>query len=167
MGYASRSGRAYTNPSSPAAYAVCDRCGRWYNHCNLGWQYDWAGSQLINKRLLVCERCTDVPQEQLRAITLPADPIPIQQPRVEWFLQDETNYRVTSTPATIDPTTGIPVPGGDIRATENDNLRVTQQTGEPPQGLNEEPGTDPNAPGDADPGLPLQNTEVPKTGPLS
>jgi hypothetical protein len=32
--------------------------------------------------------------------------------------------------------------------------------------LNERPGTDPNAPGDNDPGLPYGNTEVPKTGPI-
>ena len=48
----------------------------------------------------------------------------------------------------------------------DDNDRVTQTTGEPPGGLNQEPGTDPNAPGNADPGLPYNFVEVPKTGPL-
>jgi hypothetical protein len=43
-------------------------------------------------------------------------------------------------------------------------LRVTQQTGEPSPGLNPLPGTDPNAPGNSDPGLPYENVVVPDTG---
>jgi hypothetical protein len=43
-------------------------------------------------------------------------------------------------------------------------LRVTQQTGEPAPGLNPLPGTDPNAPGNSDPGLPYENVVVPNTG---
>ena len=70
MAYASQSGRARTSASNPQAFAVCDRCGIWYNHVDLQWQYDWAGSSLINKRLLVCGRCLDVPQQQLRAIVV-------------------------------------------------------------------------------------------------
>ena len=44
--------------------------------------------------------------------------------------------------------------------------RVTQQTGEAPGGLNQQPGTDTNAPGDDDPGLPYENVVIPETGPL-
>jgi signal peptidase I len=66
----------------------------------------------------------------------------------------------------VDPSTGIPIPGGNVRVTQNGNDRVTQQTGEPPGGLNQEPGTNPNVPGNDDPGLPYNNTDVPKTGPL-
>ena len=167
MAYASKSGRARTSVSSPNAFAVCDRCGIWYNHTSLRWQYDWRGASLMNIRILVCKTCYDTPQEQLRAIIVPADPVPIQNPRVEWFFDDETNIRYTSGQNTVNYPTGIPVPGGDRRITQNDKTRVTQQTGEPPGGLNQEPGTDPAAPGNDDPGLPYENTEVPKTGPLT
>ena len=170
MAYASISGRAKTDPNNPQAFAVCDRCGIWYNQVNLRWQYDWRGTSLQNIRLLVCSPCYDVPQEQLRAIVVPADPIPIQNPRIQDFVTAETNNRFTSGGNTVDPTTGIPVIGGDNRITQDDNDRVTQQTGEPPGGLNQEPGTDPKVPdaaGGNDPGLPYNDVEVPKTGPLT
>lgn len=96
MGYASLSGRAKTSPSNPRAHAICDRCGFRYNHYTLRWQMDWAGASLINKRLLVCDRCYDEPQQQLRAIIIPADPVPIINPRPEAFVDAETDYRVTS-----------------------------------------------------------------------
>ena len=169
MAYASRQGRARVSPSNPRAAGQCDRCGFVYQHHALRWQFDWAGASLVNKRLLVCSRCYDEPQQQLRTIAIPADPVPIINPRVPDFVAAETNYRVTSGQNTVDPTTGIPVPGGNTRITQNNNNRVTQQTGEPPGGLNEEPGTDPTIPaslGGNDPGLPYNNTQVPKTGPL-
>jgi hypothetical protein len=121
---------------------------------------------MMNIRLLVCNSCYDNPQEQLRAIVVPADPVPIVNPRIQDFVTAESNTRVTSGQNTVDPVTGLPVPGGDTRITQDDDTRVTQQTGEPPGGLNEQPGTDPNAPGDNDPGLPYNNTTVPETGPL-
>jgi hypothetical protein len=72
----------------------------------------------------------------------------------------------------IDPTTGLPVIGGDTRVTTFNSLatsdpRVTQTTGEPPGGLNQLPGTNPNAPGNDDPGLPYNFDEVPRTGTLT
>ena len=150
MGYASRAGRARISSTNPQAFAVCDRCAMWYNHVDLKWQYDWAGASLINKRLLVCDSCYDEPQQQLRAIALPADPVPIVNPRVEPYLYDNTDYRQTSGQNTVNARTNIPVPGGDTRVTSLNDLptndkRVTQQTGEPPNGLNQQPGTDPNA----------------------
>jgi len=150
MGYASRSGRARTSTRSPRAFGVCDRCSLWYNHHNLKWQYDWAGASLINKRILVCDTCYDTAQNQLRAIVLPADPIPIINPRTEPYLWDSTDYRQVSGYNTIDPSTGLPVQRGDVRVTSDDDVptvdkRVTQQTGAPPGSNNELPGTDPNA----------------------
>jgi len=166
MGYASKAGRARTDASNPQAHAICDRCGFRYNHVNLRWQFDWRGASLMNIRLLVCDTCYDAPQEQLRAIVVPADPVPIDQPRLQDFVTAESNTRVTSGQNTVNQQTGIPVLGGDTRITQSDDTRVTQQTGEPPGGLNQQPGTDPNAPGDNDPGLPYNNTTVPQTGPL-
>ena len=166
MGYASKLGRARISARNPQAAGVCDRCGFVYTHSTLRFQHDWAGASLINKKLLVCRTCYDVPQQQLRAIIIPADPVPIMNPRVQNYVEAETNKRVTSGQDSVDFRTGIPIPGGDTRITEDDNTRVTQQTGEPPGGLNERPGTDPNAPGDATPGLPYDNVDVPKTGTL-
>lgn len=249
MGYASQAGRARTSPRNPQAHAICDRCGFRYNHVNLRWQYDWRGASLQNIRLLVCNPCYDAPQEQLRAIVVPADPVPIVNPRVQDFVVAETNNRYTSgtslvptsgtgngatatltldVPSTfpaiavgstiiisgmqpagfnktaivtacttgspytvsyastvlgplvvigtvqinIDPRTGLPIVGGDSRVTSfggvaTTDQRVTQTTGEPPGGLNQEPGTDPNAPGNDDPGLPYNFNEVPRTGTLT
>lgn len=90
MGYASKAGRAHTSVRRPQAQAVCDRCGIWTQHVKLSWQFDWAGTSLVNKRLLVCQRCMDKPQQQLRAIILPADPVPIRNPRTESFIEDES-----------------------------------------------------------------------------
>lgn len=150
MGYASKSGRATTSATNPRAFAVCDRCAFWYNHDQLRWQMDWAGASLINKRMLVCNTCYDEPQQQLRAIIIPADPVPIINPRVEPYAWDEIDRRQVSGYNTTSPSTGIPVQAGPTRATTidediQDGIRVTQQTGEAPYGKNQLPGTDPNA----------------------
>ena len=86
MAWASQSGRAITNPSAPRAFAVCDFCGFWYNHHKLSWNYEWQGTQLVNLRFLVCDTCNDKPNPQLRARLMPADPVPIQNPRPEQYL---------------------------------------------------------------------------------
>lgn len=138
-------GRAKVSTRNPEAFAICDNCGFQYNHSELRWQFQWAGNKLLNLRQLVCRRCNDNPQNQLRAIVLPADPMPIMNPRVPNYPLAETDYRTTSGQNTIDPTTGIPIPGNVMRITENDEYRVTQETGEPPNGKNQLPGTDPNA----------------------
>lgn len=150
MGYASRSGRARTDARNPRAFAICDRCALWYNHYELSWQYDWAGASLVNKRILVCDTCYDTPQQQLRAIVVPADPVPIINPRVEPYAWDEIDRRQVSGYNTTSPQTGIPVQQGDTRVTTidgdlPDQTRVVQQTGEAPYGTNQLPGTDPNA----------------------
>ena len=177
MGYASQSGRARTNAKSPRAFAVCDRCGMWWNRDRLSWQFDWAGAKLINKRLLVCRTCYDEPQQQLRAIIIPADPVPIQNSRTEDFATAESNTRVTSGQNYVDPVTGITVWGGNTRTTQANNPRVTQNTGEAPGGVSQQPGTSSVAPvamGGANPGVPYgfevdppeSASDVPDTGPL-
>lgn len=164
MAYASRLGRARISAKSPQAAAVCDRCGGVFSHTSLMWQFDWAGASLINKRLLVCRACTDGPQQQLRSITLPADPPVIMNSRPQDYVTAATDRRVTSGLDTVNFRTGIPVPGGDFRITENSDNRVTQQTGRANGSLNNFPGTDPNAPGDSNPGLPYGATTVPAVG---
>lgn len=138
-------GRARVSSRNPRAFGICDRCGFLYNHINLQWQYDWAGASLINKRILVCDECNDVPQTQLRAIVVPADPTPILNARVQDYQTAETNTRATSGQNTVDSETGIPIVNGDTRITQNDLDRVTQQTGEAYKGTNRQPGLDQNA----------------------
>ena len=145
MGYASKLGRAKINSRNPQAAAICDACGFAFSHTELRWQMAWSGNKLVNLKQLVCRRCNDIPNQQLRAIVLPADPMPVLNPRVQNYQAASTDYRTTSGQNTVDPITGIPIPGTTMRITENDDFRVTQQTGEPPGGKNTLPGTDPNA----------------------
>lgn len=145
-------GRARVSTRSPQAFGICDRCGFLYNHNTLRWQYDWRGASIQNTRQLVCRTCLDRPQEQLRALVVPADPMPIQNPRPQNYVAASVDERVTQ--------------DGGIRITQTNVERTTQQTGEPPGGLNTTPGTDPNAPGNASPGLPYNNTSTPETGTL-
>lgn len=87
-------GRARVNKSSPKAWGICDSCGFLYVKKDLQFQYEWAGNRLVNQNMLVCDRCYDIPQEQLRSIVLPADPVPIQNPRPE-------RYAIDNNPVTI------------------------------------------------------------------
>lgn len=130
MAYASKAGRARVSAKNPQAQAVCYRCGIWYNRVDLSFQYEWRGTSLRNLYILVCNRCLDVPQEQLRAIQLPADPTPIYFPSVEDFVAAETNYRTVGE-GTVDPRTGIPVPSTDYRVTQDCQNRITQEIGAP------------------------------------
>jgi len=124
-------GRARVSSKNPRAFGICDRCGFLMNHIDLRWQYDWAGASLINKRILVCAHCEDTPQEQLRAIILPADPVPIMNPRVQDFANDEIDYLSTNAPTVYDANTGIPVPSTTDITTESGNIITPQPTGAP------------------------------------
>ena len=131
MGYASQVGRARVSSKNPAALAVCDRCGMWYNHVDLAWQFDWGGASLINKRILVCRPCNDIPQNQLRAIVLPADPIPVMNPRVEFWTSTQVDQLAESGTNTIDATTGLPVQNPVYINTQDGQYVAPQETGNP------------------------------------
>ena len=129
MAYASQSGRARTSAKNPRAFAVCQRCGIWYNRDRLTFQFDWRGTALQNLFILVCAHCKDVPQEQNRAIVLPADPVPIFYPSVEDFDGDETDYRAVYPPK-FDFITGLQIPDSmPLRSTDDCNNRVTTPFG--------------------------------------
>jgi hypothetical protein len=134
VAYASISGRARTSSANPEAHAICDRCGFRYNWVDLRWQYDWRGPSLQNVRILVCKTCQDTPQEQLRAIVVPADPTPITDARVQDFVAASTDYQTTSGPTVIDPHTGIPIPSTTVVVDQNGDP-VTLQPYGPPTGL--------------------------------
>jgi hypothetical protein len=129
-------GRASVSSSNPRAFGICDRCGFLYNHNRLQWQFDYAGAGLINKRILICNSCNDTPQAQLRAIVLPADPVPIMNPRVQDYVAAETDNITISAPTVTDPLTGIPIPQTMTIVTE-DGVSVTKQVVGNPVGLNQ------------------------------
>lgn len=130
MSYASQSGRARTSTTSPEAHAICDKCGFRFNHNDLQWQKDWRGSSIKNLNILCCSRCLDKPQEQLRAIAIPADPVPIKNSRTQDFDEAEGDFRVTSPQIAVDFWTSIRGPGGaPQRATQTGSTRVSQTIG--------------------------------------
>lgn len=74
-------GRGHTSIHRPSALGECDRCRVWYQLDRLQRQYEWRGVALADTGYLVCPSCLDVPQEQLRSIIFPGDPIPRGNPR--------------------------------------------------------------------------------------
>lgn len=51
---------------------------------------------MVNLRLLVCRRtCLDIPQPQLQALIIPADPEPVFNARPEPYMLDEVDYLST------------------------------------------------------------------------
>lgn len=131
MAYASRAGRARTSPTRPQAHAICQRCGFRVNRVDMINQPEWRGAALLPINIYVCGRCLDVPQEQLRAIVLPADPVPVLLPFPEPFLADEANLMTLTTGSTTDPTTGLPVPGTTTLQTTSGLALTTEPYGRP------------------------------------
>lgn len=85
MGHADIHHRAKVDPGSPNAFGVCDECSGWFNLEDLVKQDEWTGTAITWQGTLVCQPCYTEPQEQLRAIRLPPDPIPVSNPRLEVF----------------------------------------------------------------------------------
>jgi len=89
-------GKARVSARNPQAWAVCDRCYDLRNLVDLQWQFEWAGNKLVNQRILVCDRCLDIPQQQLMSRVLSADPIPVKNPRpCNWSANEEGGYVTT------------------------------------------------------------------------
>ena len=109
MGYASIAGRARTSSSNPQAHAICDACGFRYNRVDLRMQMEWRGASMASKNLLVCHRCYDVPQEQLRAFVVPADPMPIINPRPENFEGATQSYLTDDSGVGVTDENGAPI----------------------------------------------------------
>jgi hypothetical protein len=87
-------GRATVNSESPGAFARCDRCGFWYNHKALQFQFDFRGPRLTNLKILVCSKCYDKPQPQLKPIMTTQDPLPVVNARPEDLDYVNNDYRV-------------------------------------------------------------------------
>lgn len=96
MGSTSRYGQAVINPAAPEAVGICDRCGKLYNLRALRWQMQWMGTSVQNLHLRVCNTCYDIPNEQLRTLILPPDPMPVMDARTEPYTIDEKNFLTLS-----------------------------------------------------------------------
>lgn len=83
------------DPNNPEGAGECDRCGCWFQLVELQWQMQWSGTHLYNTGSLVCDGCLDIPQEQLRTIILPPDPLPLINARVPNFAYEEQTVRIT------------------------------------------------------------------------
>ena len=81
--------RARTNATSPEAWGTSQRNSMVGNQRNLMWQMEWAGTQIINTRVLVFEDEYDIPQRQLGTIILPPDPVSIPYAMPEPYPIDE------------------------------------------------------------------------------
>lgn len=107
-------GKAAVSTTKPSAFGICDRCGGLYNLKSLRWQFDFAGPVLQNLRILVCSPCYDKPQEQLKPVLVPPDPLPVPNARPQNYEQAEVNYLNTEALQDL--------------LTENDDYIVTPQT---------------------------------------
>jgi hypothetical protein len=131
MAYASRSGRARVSSSSPEAFGVCQRCGFWFQRRELKNQMAWRGATLLPTWVFVCNRCYDTPQEQDRAFVPPADPIPIQLALPEDFNAASADYMGLTLGATVDPQTGLPIPGRTAMSTADGVVMGPTPVGRP------------------------------------
>lgn len=95
MGAWHPSGRARVSVRRPESFGICDRCNFQYNLHDLKWQFQWAGMHLQNIRLLVCSHCFDTPNQQLRSIILPPDPLPVFNPRPERYSEIVPSFITT------------------------------------------------------------------------
>jgi hypothetical protein len=111
-------GHATVDPSNPAAFGTCDRCGFLFNLKDLVPEVQYNGTGLYRTGFLVCERtCFDTPNPQQLSPILPPDPLPVLNPRVEPYYLDEVDV------LTSDGTT--PIVTGD-----DDTPLVTDQPSE-------------------------------------
>ena len=112
-------GRARVSARMPEAHGVCDFCGFRYLLKDLRPQQQWAGSKLQTYPYLVCRKCWDVPQPQLKSIVIPADPLPVYNPRPEQYDYVEPNFVATES-ATF--------AGSDLTTEGGDNIIWEDET---------------------------------------
>jgi len=120
---------ARVNDHNPENFAQCDRCGFWRSGSDLIWQIDWAGTRLYNKRILVCsDRCFDTPQEQLRSLVLPPDPLPVLNAREPNFAYEEQTVLI----AQFGGTDSLASPNAQPPWAAGPQLMLCDQSGEIP-----------------------------------
>lgn len=73
------------DPRNPEALAMCDYSNLPCMHKDLVRQMEWRGMGLVWTGALVNKRFADIPNEQGRTPILPPDPIPVANPRPQFF----------------------------------------------------------------------------------
>lgn len=86
---------AVANALNPEAWGQCDRCDQTWLHRQLRWDRQWQGTTLQSRGFLVCPRCWDVPQRQLKTLILPPDPVPIMNARPEHYATEVPSFMST------------------------------------------------------------------------
>jgi hypothetical protein len=90
-----------TDPWKPQYTGFCERCGfKWY-FSNLQFQFEYYGNSLQSKNILVCPRCLDVPQENVRPVIIGPDSLPPKpRPAPNFYQQQEQGVGLTG-PSTV------------------------------------------------------------------
>lgn len=78
-------GHASPDATQPRAQGICDRCNFSWQLSQLSYQYEYRGSAMANTRFRVCPRCLDKVAVFKKVIVIPADPVPVQNPRPDQF----------------------------------------------------------------------------------
>ena len=100
-------GRARVSARAPSCHGICDDCGFRYLRSQLRPKQQWAGVKLQTFNILVCKKCWDVPQQQLRTIIIPPDPRPVLNPRPEFDAVEVPSYMSTLDGFNLTTTTGV------------------------------------------------------------
>ncbi len=111
--------RTETDSGNPQAWGTCDRSGFVAQQRNLRWQYEWSGTQLVNRRFLVAPDMYDEPQRQLGTIIIPPDPLPIMTARPEAYNIEEMTFRITQTGQQRYTMDGTPRVESNLQGTQN------------------------------------------------
>ena len=132
-------GMASVDPRNPQAWGICDRDGFRWNRRDLRWQFQWQGASIQNQRILVCPRCYDELQEQLRSYSPPADPIPVRDPRPDLSIEGNGPTVITTVAGSSQTLVGA-----------DPNRTILQMTVGPPFGIFINPTGGAAAPNDPD-----------------
>ena len=65
----------------PEPVGICDRDGFLWPLSQLTWQFQWAGTNLVNQRILVCPVCLDTPAPFLQTFRFGPEPAPLPNAR--------------------------------------------------------------------------------------
>ncbi len=109
MAYLNARANVKVDPQNPRGYGECDYCGHFYNLETLEYQTEWMGAAIKRTGFRQCPECLDKPQEQLRTIVLPPDPIPLKDPRPDKYTDPAPNYPHNISCAVPVSYMGIPV----------------------------------------------------------
>lgn len=112
-------GRYSPDPYASRGRGVCDRCQFVWLLQELQYQYEFRGDALTNTRFRVCPPCMDKPYQGNRPVKLPADPVPLIDPRVEPLLAEENAGQGPFNPSPFTPSGYVTEDGSSSYVTEN------------------------------------------------